>query len=310
MNRPPRLPDYVIAGMMKSGTLSLYAWLAQQPECEPAGAKEPDFFSNEDAWKRGPSWYGEMFAHAPEGKLVGEASTSYTKPYEGALVAATRMAALLPDVRLIFVLREPIARLRSHYRHEVRRGRECRSFSEAISAPLNPYAALSHYHECLSPYFGIFPRAQICIIRMEDLISETARGWTQVLHHLGLPPRPALCTAHNVTAAQPSYTRAMLWLWEAGHYRRLRHRLPGPVRRVARAVLLRDTQQDQVELCQRWEGLPTELTGSIVLDVRRLERWLGVSEPLWEELGSGTDHLPSPTTRTCEPRRRVAGGGA
>ncbi len=64
MNRPPRLPDCLIVGMMKSGTSSLYRWLAEQPECAPAVAKEPDFFSSDQAWRRWVAWYGEVFAHA------------------------------------------------------------------------------------------------------------------------------------------------------------------------------------------------------------------------------------------------------
>lgn len=284
MNGTLRLPDYVIAGMMKSGTSSLYSWLSHQPECEAALEKEPDFFSCKDAWKRGLSWYSDLFGHATSDKLIGEASTSYTKPYLGAADAASRMAAVMQEVRLIFVVRDPIERLRSHYRHEVRRGRERRTLLEAVSAPGNHYVALSRYNDCLSPYLQRFPREQICIVRLEDLTSETAPGWTQVLDHLGLPPRRPPRTAHNVTAHQPSYTRAMLWLWEAGHYRRLRQRLPGPVRHVARALLLREGRQQDDRFQPSSAELPPELTAPIWQDVHRLETWLGSTQPLWDRI--------------------------
>ncbi len=94
--RRVRLPDYVIVGMMKSGTTSLYQWLGGQPECALAREKEPDYFSREDVWQRGLEWYSELFADAPLGKLIGEASKSYTKPFQSSPLAARRMPRSFP----------------------------------------------------------------------------------------------------------------------------------------------------------------------------------------------------------------------
>lgn len=285
MNTSVRLPDYVIVGMMKSGTSSLYQWLAEQPECGPAAAKEPDFFSRDKMWARGVSWYSTMFDHVSGDRLVGEASTSYTKPFANSSLSARRMATVIPDVRLIYVVRDPVERLRSHYRHEVRRARERRTFLDAISTAGNDYIALSRYHACLSPYIESFRREQICVVRFEDLFSGSALGWTKVLCHLGLPPRRPPSTAYNVTADKPAYTRTMLWLWQQGHYRRLRHRLPSPIRRFGRLALLRDTREDDQRLGQSSANVPDELTEPIWRDVERLEKWLGTTGPLWAHSG-------------------------
>ena len=83
--------------------------------------KEPVFFSDETAWNRGTDWYRSLFAESAPGSLTGEASVEYTDPAV-ADTAAARIAATIPDARLVCLLRDPIDRLRSHYRHEVQRG--------------------------------------------------------------------------------------------------------------------------------------------------------------------------------------------
>lgn len=287
MHNPERLPDYIIIGTMKSGTSSLYIWLAQQPECSPAKAKEINFFSYADCWRRGLDWYRGFFSEVPEGTLVGEASTSYTKPkWEEA--AAERMAATVPDVRIIYLLRDPIERLRSQYRHEVRRSRETRSLVDALADPTNSYVPLSLYHQRLLPYLRLFPREQILVVRMEDLVSDEATGWTSVLGHLGLPPRPPPGTAHNVTVEKAQFTRPLLWLWTSGYERRLRRWMPRPVRRLARTVLAASAPSRPAQTESSDMEISTHVTEPIWRDIARLEDWLGVREPLWEHpVGDG-----------------------
>lgn len=275
-----RLPDYLIIGTMKSGTSSLYYWLAEHPGCAPAAKKEPDFFSSDELWGRGPGWYCELFAHVDRRRQVGEASTSYSKPLHSA-VAAERIASLVPQVRLIYLLRHPIERLRSHYRHEVRRGRERRSLLDALRHDRN-YVGSSRYHACLSPYIDSFPRKQICIVRSEDLFEPAAPAWQVVLDHLGLAHQPPPRTAHNVTADKPHYTKVMLWLWSFGALDRFQRKVPNSVRRLAGAALLRKGRRYDARLEQSWAEIPEEMTVPIWEDVERLEAWLGCDEPLWE----------------------------
>lgn len=281
MNKRPRLPDYIIIGTMKSGTSSLYAWLAQQPDCSPAAAKEINFFSYEDCWHRGIEWYQDFFSEVPDGSIVGEASTSYTKPAWGK-VAAERMAATVPDVRIIYLLRDPVERLRSHYRHEVRRTRETRSLVDALADPENPYVPLSLYHQRLQPYLRLFSPDQICVVRLEDLVSDAGPGWTSVLGHLGIPPRPPPGTAHNVTASQAQFTRPLLWLWNSGYERRLRRWVPQPVRRLAKTAFTSSGSGRRARTESSKAEIMPELTEPIWHDIGRLEEWLGVQEPLWK----------------------------
>lgn len=289
----PRLPNFIIIGMMKSGTSSLHHWLGQQPECSPVSMKEPDFFSSDRRWERGLPWYTSLFAGVPEDKIFGEASTSYSKPATH-IQAARRMAATVPRVRLVYVLRHPVERLRSHYRHELCRSREQRPLIRALSAPGNDYVEMSKYYSCLTPYISAFPREQICVVRFEDLVSEAAPGWTAVLEHLGLEARPSPRMPHNVTATKPHFTRPMLWMWSSGYYQRSVRKLPRPVRRAGRSLLVRSGPHEVKRLDQSLAPIPQVITEPVWQDIADLERWLGVEQPLWDPTSGegGADLLP------------------
>src|SRR4051794_28774000 len=217
-----RLPDFVVIGAAKSATTTLYAWLHEQPEVVMSEPKEPAFFAKR--WDLGLDWYRSLF-DAPDGVLTGEASTIYTQPPHDTTVAR-RMADVVPDARLVYVVRHPIDRLLSHYAHSYRKGRIGKNFEKAMTDPHSVFVGTSCYHERLSPFIAAFPREQICVVRTEDLVaSDDESGWTAILRHLGLPSRPRPTGAHNV-AWQPRQSRAVLRV--SGARRRLR--VPAPPR--------------------------------------------------------------------------------
>ncbi len=113
----PDGPDFIIIGAMKCGTSTLAAQLAAQPGVFMTTPKEPNFFSDDDVFARGPDWYASLFADAAPGDLKGEASTHYTKLPDYPDCAA-RLHAALPQARLIYLTRDPVERLISHYIHE------------------------------------------------------------------------------------------------------------------------------------------------------------------------------------------------
>jgi hypothetical protein len=279
MTQVMRLPDFLIIGTMKSGTTSLYNWLGGQPEIFVPEVKEPSFFSLEDVWERGLSWYGSLFAAAGPGQILGEASVSYTRP-EYSRPAAARISQTIPRVRLIYLLRHPVERIRSHYRHQLQRGRERRPFLEAISRPGNAYASQSLYYTCLEPFIERFAREQISIIRLEDLISPPVPGWRAVLEHVGIEHRPAPLSVHNVTGQKARFTRTMLWLWERGLISGL-VRMPRPFRRFGKRLLLKRDATYLRRLDESGGPVPEELTTPVWEDVARLEEWMGRDLPLW-----------------------------
>jgi len=111
------LPDFLIIGAMKCGTTTLQAQLATQPGIFMTTPKEPNFFSDDDVFAQGMDWYGALFDGASEGALKGEASTHYTKlPTHPETLL--RMAPVLEAPKLIYMIRDPVARAVSHYMHE------------------------------------------------------------------------------------------------------------------------------------------------------------------------------------------------
>lgn len=277
-----RLPDFIIIGAAKAGTTTLHNWLSTQPEVFTSQPKEPRYFSHERYWSQGITWYSELFKGVVEGQLSGEASTSYTSP-ELAPLVASRIFEALPHVRLVYLVRHPIERLRSHYRHNVRRGLESLPLKDAVRQADNRYVGRSLYHTCLAPYIESFPKEQICVVRFEDLVSPASPAWSAVLRHLGLSDRQSPATAHNVTAEEPHVTPVLRWLRDSG----LLDRLPSPpavVKRVALPLLLLrpHTSGYSKRLREAEAAVPDDVAERIWREADLLEAWLGRDEPLWQ----------------------------
>jgi hypothetical protein len=201
-----RLPDFLILGAQKAGTTALYAYLRWHPHVTGPAFKEVSFFDRHYA--RGEAWYrAHLPARVPAGVLVGEASPSYLfHP-----LAPERVAGLLPEARLIAILRNPVDRAFSHYQHEVSLGRETLSFEDAIDREEErmrgevdrmlrdpsyfsyawwnyTYLARGRYAEQLERWFAVFPRDQVLVLSTDELADDTAATYRRVLDFLGVEP--------------------------------------------------------------------------------------------------------------------------
>jgi hypothetical protein len=179
------LPDFLVIGAQKSGTTSLYEYLRSHPQVFMPDIKELDFFTTGINWERGFGWYQRLFTDAgPEVTAIGEASTSYTKfpRYSG---SAELIARYLPDARLIYVVRNPIDRLRSHYVHNVAFGTETAPLAQAVQT--NPdYINFSKYAMQLDQYLSHFRTDQMLIITSEALRSARTETLERVYSFLGV----------------------------------------------------------------------------------------------------------------------------
>jgi sulfotransferase family protein len=266
---------------MKSATSTLYHWLAQQPEVFMASPKETNFFAVDDLWAKGLGWYVEQFRAGEDVPILGEASVMYTSPEHGD-AAAERIAVTIPEAKLIYIIREPIERIRSHYRHEVQRHRETRSLSDSVTEPDNPYIGNSLYFRRLAPYAERFPRDQILVLRFEDVVASPHDGWLAALRMLDLPERDAPGTAHNVTRDKTQWTKSMLWLRQRGlfDFRRVA-KLPAPARKLGKKILTRGGRSFERKLDESRAPIPSGVLEPVWEDLARLEEWLGLEAPLW-----------------------------
>jgi hypothetical protein len=196
------LPTFLVIGAQRSGTSSLYHWLVQHPAVLRAKRKEVHYFDFNVA--RGASWYRAHFPLTATVQRVekrcgvvatGEATPNYLFDEQ----APERVRALLPDVRLVAVLRNPVERALSHYRHEVNEGREQLPLEQALqretesAAPEGSgeawafsYVRRGLYAEQLARWLHHFPQDQMLVVRSEDLFRAPHEVIGGVLDFIGI----------------------------------------------------------------------------------------------------------------------------
>jgi Sulfotransferase family len=200
----------------KGGTTALHALLAQHPDLYLSPVKEPKFYlcdgrppprrsqrgpgdahsAREWIWRR-PS-YEALFADAPAGRLRGESTPFYL--YD--LAAHARMAADVPNAKIIAILRDPVDRAYSNWNHLRSDGLETiPSFLDALAAedervargwaPFWHYRRLGRYAEQLRSLFQHFPREQVLLLRYRELVDDPVETMIRVDRFLGVPPHAA-----------------------------------------------------------------------------------------------------------------------
>lgn len=192
------MPDYCIIGAQKSGTTSLYSYLALHPQVRPSYVKEIHYYNKN--YSNGLKWYR---AHFPLGPLrradrpfiTGEASTMYLHDPD----TPSRMLEDLPEIRLLLVLRNPVDRAISHYHHRIRTGREDRpievAMEQAISAATSgkfvdgsetDYLRNGHYAEDLEHWTTVYPSDQFLVLQAEALFKDPRDAFKRVSDFLDI----------------------------------------------------------------------------------------------------------------------------
>lgn len=199
-----KMPDFLVLGPQKSGTTALYQYLTAHPNIYPASSKEIFFFDFEYEYNHGLDWYRSHFPVLPEfSYLTGEASATYFNN----LKAPERIAKLLPNVKLIFIMRDPIDRAISDYYMKFRNGLESRSIEEAIISEieflkkesvnfLDPgsrffnkhkgYVRNGLYFYFLKTYMNLFEPQRITFVTSEKLLNSPRKTMKNIFEFLGI----------------------------------------------------------------------------------------------------------------------------
>ena len=217
------LPDFFIAGAPKAGTTAVHAALARHPALYMSAVKEPKFFLTdgppptrggpgdvqtyrEHVWQRDD--YEALFAPAPAGTLRGESTPFYLYNRD----AQRRIRALIPDARLIVILRDPVERAHSNWAHLWSAGLDpvddfvlaCAEEQRRIEAGWADfwrYTALGRYGEQLEHLYSVFPRDQVLVFRYRALLESPALVLDRICAFLGVPQGVlAEVPRENVTA--------------------------------------------------------------------------------------------------------------
>jgi hypothetical protein len=213
------LPNLVVVGAMKCGTSSLHRYLSHHPQIFMSRKKELCFFAQR--WENGLDWYLDQFPEpAP---IRGESSPNYTKYPAFAGVPERMHAVLGDDVKLVCVVRDPIARIVSHYVDAYSNERERRSLDDALDGlEDNHYVNCSRYAMQLERYLPFFPMSSILVVPAEDLRDARAESLRRIYRFLGVDDA-FWCAEHEevVNAASDRREKNLLGTLAARTARRL-----------------------------------------------------------------------------------------
>jgi hypothetical protein len=213
------LPDFILVGAPKCGTTSMHAMLALHPDVFLPEHEvfffdvddvmtHPDFFVHRDGlsfhdydaqFEEYLAWYRSMFAGAQPGQLIGEDTTTYLLSPD----APRRIASLLPDAKLIAILRNPVDRTYSQYLHNARSGRHFVSFERALRTNPGALMVQGFYAEQLERYRGFLNAGQMLVLFFEDFTEDPMRELRRVCDFLGLKDLPPIdAISGSVTASR------------------------------------------------------------------------------------------------------------
>ncbi len=219
-------PQFLIIGAARSGTTALYQYLAEHPGLFLTEPKEPHYFALAGTTPAftGPGdrqtinrlavpdreAYLRLYRQARPDQVRGEASVS-TMYYPEAV---TRVREMVPDARLVCMLRDPVDRAFSAYGFMRTRGWEpCATFEEALADEprrieagwhhIWHYTAMSRYGEQLRHVLEVFPREQVLVLRHEDMTADPDAVLERVYDHLGVPPVPRSVTPDPHRSGEP-----------------------------------------------------------------------------------------------------------
>jgi hypothetical protein len=256
------LPGFLIAGVPKAGTTALHAALVRHPDLFLPAVKEPKFFLSdgrppatggpgdvqtyqEHVWRR--TDYEALFDPAPPGALLGEATPFYL--YDRS--AHDRIRTLIPDAKLILMLRDPVDRAHSNWTHLWNAGLEpeadfltaCRAEEERRAAGWADfwhYVSLGQYGRQVQHLFKFFPREQVLLLRYRDLKDAPAATLDRVCDFLGVPAGVLTSipkeNVNRHVVEDNAVNRVLRGLLRAGGG--FGHRFPVPLRLAARGPLL------------------------------------------------------------------------
>lgn len=193
-----RLPDFAVIGAMRAGTTTLQSLLERvDGVCMPT-MKETDFFVAQKNLHRGIDWYTRQFPHSD--RLCGDISPNYSKRdlFPG---VAERLYAAAPNAKIIYVVRDPLERAISQYRHSYLAGQDLPLPGKLAGTRDGEHiAAGSRYAYQIEPYLRLFGEPAVLIVDFVELCAEPLAVVTRIARFAGLVEvhvRPGAAAAAN-----------------------------------------------------------------------------------------------------------------
>lgn len=237
------LPNWLVIGAMKAGTTSLYNDFLAHPDVLLAKKKELAILANEMSEDWCVEQYEKWYPSIVNCSIVGEFSTQYTKrpTYEG--VAERARSVLGGKVRIVYCIREPVARIVSQFQHESPHGQTLSDFSEAIRQDRR-LIDFSRYYFQIEPWVKSFGHENIRVLVFEKYLEDRGAATQEICSFLGVRPVRLSSLVHegaNQSAGRPVITGYWAKLARSRLYRYwLRDKIPSRIReRAVRRVFQR-----------------------------------------------------------------------
>jgi hypothetical protein len=233
------LPNLIVIGAAKCGTTSLHEYLDAHPEISMSREKELHFFVEEKNWSKGLAWYESHFD--PASAVRGESSPGYTAfpLYRG---VAERLGQTIPDAKLVYLVRDPVDRIVSHYTHRTITWSDVASLEDALMHPgmREWFVAPSRYWAQLEQYRTHFPDDRILVLESDELRVRRQETLAAVFAFLGVDSSfrsPAFELSHNAATGRTRrngpgelVSSVLERTIGGGRARALRERVPEPLK--------------------------------------------------------------------------------
>lgn len=182
-----KLPDFLIIGAMKAGTTSLHDYLGKHPDIFTTNPKELHFFTSEIYNSKNIDWYKSFFV--TNKKVAGTTPQNYTKCHIKEFSGVPeRVYKHLPNIKLIYIVRNPIDRIASHYVEALSGAYAPKGGLNNYLEDLekNHYVLTSKYYYQISQYLKYFSKDQILVVKSEDLLNNRLETLNEVFYFLGV----------------------------------------------------------------------------------------------------------------------------
>jgi hypothetical protein len=281
------LPNLLVIGAPKCGTTSLHYYLGLHPEVYMSAPKELNFFQDPNCLDK-LDLYASLFDQ--RSPVRGESTANYSRHPMIAGIPE-RISAALPDVKLIYVVREPVERAVAHYVEAVTTGSERRTFEQAfgdLDDPYNLYLATSRYASQIERFLECFSPDDLLVVDQADLRSRRAETLQRMFRFVGVDDSFAtqdFDRTLNTTGDKRSMRAAGRWLRQTAPARavvRLPPRFREPLLRPVRRLL-----SDPVQVPSPGSSLRRRLVHALEDEVSRLREMTGESFAGWSDFEAG-----------------------
>jgi sulfotransferase family protein len=275
------LPNLVVIGAAKCGTTSLHAYLDAHPEVSMSREKELHFFVERKNWERGLAWYESQFD--PTAPVRGESSPGYSAfpLYRGVV---ERMAETIPHAKLVYLVRDPVDRIVSHYTHRTVNWPEMGTLEQALAdTHVREWLVTpSRYWLQLERYLTRFPAEQILVVDSDELRASRVEVLARILAFIGVESSfrsPDFERAYNAgtglrrrNGAGDAVSRVLERALGPGRSQALRERVPSALKTPFRR---------EVEPAVVPEGIRVELEDELREDAEQLRAHTGLAFASW-----------------------------